>query len=209
MENNMTEKLEHINETHEDFIGVYENALSSDFCEVAMAQFDYLEDKGFAYTRKEGGDAKTMRDDSAMGTVDLMRDSSELLDISIPTLVSEEFRAGVKYCLGRYIDKFDILNKDRLVNNMNKIQKTYIGGGYHVWHFEDGAPEVALRRLTYVVYLNDVEEGGETEFLYQGKRFKPKQGTVVLFPAGFTHVHRGNPPLSNNKYIYTGWFNQY
>ena len=44
-----------------------------------------------------------------------------------------------------------------------------------------------------MVYLNDVTEGGETEFLYQKCRFKPKKMWIV-WPAQFTHVHRGNPP---------------
>jgi hypothetical protein len=55
-----------------------------------------------------------------------------------------------------------------------------------------------------MVYLNDVDEGGETEFLYQQVKIKPKRGTVVIWPGGFTHLHRGNPPLKN-KYIATGW----
>ena len=56
-----------------------------------------------------------------------------------------------------------------------------------------------------MLYLNDVKEGGETEFLYQHKRYQPKEGTLLIFPAGFTHTHRGNPPISNDKYIVTGW----
>ena len=51
----------------------------------------------------------------------------------------------------------------------------------------------------------DRDEGGETEFLYQSMRVKPKQGTLLIWPAAFTHTHRGNPPLSNEKYIVTGW----
>ena len=54
-------------------------------------------------------------------------------------------------------------------------------------------------------YLNDVEEGGETEFLYQSRRIKPKQGTMVICPSSFTHTHRGNPPLKGDKYMINGW----
>ena len=56
-----------------------------------------------------------------------------------------------------------------------------------------------------MLYLNTVEEGGETEFLYQSVRFKPVKNTLLIWPAGYTHTHRGNPPLSNEKYIVTGW----
>ena len=56
-----------------------------------------------------------------------------------------------------------------------------------------------------MIYLNDVEEGGETEFLYQKIRIKPKSNMGLIWPGGFTHTHRGNPPLSGTKYILTGW----
>jgi hypothetical protein len=59
--------------------------------------------------------------------------------------------------------------------------------------------------MTFILYLNDIDEGGETEFLYYPKRVKAKQGRLILWPAGFTHTHRGNPPLSNTKYVMTGW----
>ena len=70
---------------------------------------------------------------------------------------------------------------------------------------ETGGTATSKRLLAYTIYLNDVEEGGETEFLYYPKRIKAKKGTLCLFPCGFTHTHRGNPPISNIKYIATGW----
>ena len=54
-------------------------------------------------------------------------------------------------------------------------------------------------------YLNDVESGGETEFYFQKRSIKPRKGTVVIAPAGFTHTHRGNVPISGDKYIITSW----
>jgi len=55
------------------------------------------------------------------------------------------------------------------------------------------------------MYLNEIEEGGETEFLYLNKRVKSKAGRVIIFPAGFTHTHRGNPPINQTKYILSSW----
>ena len=58
-----------------------------------------------------------------------------------------------------------------------------------------------------MIYLNDIEEGGETEYQYQLRRIKPTTGTVVMFPAGMTHVHKGNLVMGQeNKYIVTGWY---
>jgi hypothetical protein len=64
---------------------------------------------------------------------------------------------------------------------------------------------MAKRVLVYSIYLNTVEDGGETEFLYQSQRVKPVKGRIVIWPAGFPYVHRGNPPLSGEKYIVTSW----
>ena len=79
-------------------------------------------------------------------------------------------------------------------------------GGFHTWHCERGSSDYGSRCLTWTIYLNDIHEGGETEFLYQHLRVKPNEGSLVIFPASYTHVHRGNPPLKEAKYIITGWF---
>jgi hypothetical protein len=87
-----------------------------------------------------------------------------------------------------------------------KIQKTLPTEGYHVWHLEHNRGyEYEARAFVFSIYLNDVEEGGETEFLNFSKRVQPKKGRIVIWPAGFPYVHRGNPPLSGEKYILTSW----
>ena len=60
------------------------------------------------------------------------------------------------------------------------------------------------RILTYLFYLNTIEEGGETEFI-DGTKIKPEAGKLLFFPATWTYVHKGNTPISSNKYICTGW----
>jgi hypothetical protein len=87
-----------------------------------------------------------------------------------------------------------------------KLQKTLPTEGYHIWHIEHQKGfEMESRAFVYSIYLNDVEEGGETEFLHFSKRVKPKKGRIVIWPAAFPYLHRGNPPLSGEKYILTSW----
>tara|TARA_R110002012_G_scaffold238372_1_gene412164 strand:- start:2944 stop:3537 length:594 start_codon:yes stop_codon:yes gene_type:complete len=87
-----------------------------------------------------------------------------------------------------------------------KIQKTLPTEGYHVWHIEHGKGyQNECRAFVFSIYLNDVEEGGETEFLNFSKRVQPKKGRIVIWPAAFPYLHRGNPPLSGEKYILTSW----
>ena len=87
-----------------------------------------------------------------------------------------------------------------------KIQKTLPTEGYHVWHIEHGKGfDNEARAFVFTIYLNDIKEGGETEFLHFSKRVQPKTGRIVIWPAGFPYLHRGNPPLKGSKYILTSW----
>jgi hypothetical protein len=96
--------------------------------------------------------------------------------------------------------------RDKFFYTGVKIQKTLPTEGYHIWHVEHGKGyDNEPRAFVYSIYLNDVEEGGETEFLHFSKRVKPKKGRIVIWPAAFPYLHRGNPPLSGEKYILTSW----
>lgn len=100
---------------------------------------------------------------------------------------------------------FQELNGNVKIWDCPKIQKTQPGEGYHIWHCETFTRLTRDRVLAYMLYLNDVDEGGETEFLHQHCRYKPTKGDFMLWPGYFTHAHRGNPPISGHKYIATGW----
>ncbi|MHB2016069.1 MAG: 2OG-Fe(II) oxygenase [Candidatus Xenobia bacterium] len=105
----------------------------------------------------------------------------------------------------------------RLIRHMYRfgtinLQKYSQGeGGYPHWHSEiypqanDPECDALHRVLLFMYYLNDVAEGGETEFFYQERKLRPTRGQLVIAPSGFTHTHRGNVPLSSDKYILTSW----
>jgi hypothetical protein len=83
-------------------------------------------------------------------------------------------------------------------------------GGYFAWHSEvsaaDPSGEKLHRALPFMFYLNDVAEGGETEWFHQRRLVAPRRGTLAIWPAHFTHTHRGRTPHSEHKYIVTSWF---
>lgn len=93
------------------------------------------------------------------------------------------------------------------ISNPYNIQKYDPGYNYKHWHTETGGPEKGkfLRHLTFMTYLNDIERGGETEYLYQNLKVKPQKGLTLIWPAGWTHPHRGIPAVDEDKYIVTGW----
>jgi hypothetical protein len=87
------------------------------------------------------------------------------------------------------------------------VQKYEPEFNYKFPHIEDPGPREGklIRNLTFATYLNDVEEAGETEFVYQKVKVKPKKGLTVIFPAGWTHPHFGRAAPNEIKYIITGW----
>jgi hypothetical protein len=82
-------------------------------------------------------------------------------------------------------------------------------GGYPHWHSEiypkEASCETLHRVLLWTIYLNDVPQDGETEFLFQSRKIKPQEGSLLIAPAGFTHTHCGNTPKGSDKYIATSW----
>jgi hypothetical protein len=71
------------------------------------------------------------------------------------------------------------------------------------WHVDAGNHASCGRFLAMILYLNDVKDGGSTEFLHQKINVQPEAGSILWFPPGFEYVHRGNPPISNDKFIIT------
>ena len=85
-----------------------------------------------------------------------------------------------------------------------QIQWYKPGEGFYAWHV-DGAHGHSDRALVFTTYLNDVTDGGGTEFHHQRMVTSPVKGKTVIFPAALTHVHRGVVSPTQHKYLLTGW----
>tara|TARA_X000000368_G_scaffold415675_1_gene407899 strand:- start:1803 stop:2438 length:636 start_codon:yes stop_codon:yes gene_type:complete len=110
--------------------------------------------------------------------------------------------------IGSYFEEYECLKIRRMEHKICKLQRTKPSQGFHAWHSDQGG-DLSFRQLVTLLYLNDDFEGGETEFLHQSLRIKPQAGKFVIFPAFWTHLHRGNPPMGGNKYILTSWVEEY
>jgi hypothetical protein len=81
--------------------------------------------------------------------------------------------------------------------------KKYLNDGNDLFdtHVDASSSETMKRFFAFFWYLNDVDEGGETEFLNLDLKVKPKAGRLVMFPPMWMYPHKGHPPISNNKYL--------
>lgn len=191
-----------------DFIGVWENFVPPSVCQKTINFFEETLKVSTFYNEDLANDEFGILDgtgqfqDGSLGRKDL----SILLNYSNPKL-NYELQQYLTACTHHYIDTYDQLKNAKLIAEDNKMQKTPPGGGYHVWHYENAGYGHHARELVWAIYLNDMPDGeAETEFLYQKRRIKPTVGTVVIWPAGMTHVHKGNTVFTQDKYILTGWF---
>jgi hypothetical protein len=120
------------------------------------------------------------------------------------TDVDAKLYAALARGVQAYQKRYPILGTFRLRDRGYMIQRTLPGEKYD-WHSDVATPDTAPRQFIGLWYLNTVEAGGETEFLEQKIRIKPEQGCLLLFPAFWTHVHRGCPPISGTKYTAISW----
>jgi len=141
-----------------------------------------------------------------------VKDSLDLIvalkDFSQPTM--RKYLVDLMQVVQAYVDKYPT-NREvaswAITEDIN-IQYYPPGAGYKKWHTERAskmAPYVN-RHLVFMTYLNDLHDQGETEFLHQKIKAKPRKGLTLIWPADWTHVHRGIVSASEEKYIITGWF---
>ena len=189
-----------------DFIGIFPDVYPEGFCEHMVVEFDRNQQLGAGTDRQNGeGVAKHRKND-----YQLFSDDNNIISAKFKDKYPRDiFFEGLQRCFEIYGNEFSVIKNIKLNCKNMKMQKTSSGGGYHVWHSEQGNGNQANRGLVYSLYLNTLpkEANGETEFLYQQRRINPVENTMVLWPAAFTHAHRGNPVYGDNtKYIITGWF---
>lgn len=201
--------MEEIQSKYTDFIGMYSNVFSDEYCDHMISEFERFHNGGLCGDRQSyEGEYKFNKQDEFTALNILYHEPSFFYEEPAMNV----FWNGLQSCFDLYTNEYDVLKVQGLLCSQVKMQKTVPGSGYHLWHFEQaGSSNVnhSGRCLVYSVYLNTLDEdaAGETEFLYQRLRIKPKKGSVAIWPAGFTHTHRGNVVHGNDaKYIITGWF---
>jgi hypothetical protein len=193
-----------MNPQYNEFIGMYQNVFPDGFCSHVISEFERLLSSGSCGNRQDGeGAPKTSKEDFHC----FLNINNQPLSLFGGDNVIDIFMNSLQNCFDDYTKKYDILEYYNLLCTSVKMQKTVPGAGYHHWHCEQGKDRDAARCLVYSAYLNDIDDAGETEFLYQKLRIPPKENTMVIWPAAFTHTHRGNVVHGiKSKYIITGWF---
>lgn len=193
---------------NDPFIYINPNALNKMVCKDIIKMFDLDEKKGQGIVT--GGYRPAVKNALNLD-----------IKVNIPkwtkiynALVKEICRNIKKYMkqIGTFSNgiMIDTIGLDFAQFDDPMIQKYIKNEGKFEYHddFRCDYDNNRYRVFTYIFYLNDVFEGGETEILFGKHKIKPSAGKLLLFPASWTYPHCGKMPYSNDKYIITGWIYQ-
>ncbi|MBW3050155.1 2OG-Fe(II) oxygenase [Prochlorococcus marinus XMU1403] len=110
-------------------------------------------------------------------------------------------------CYKNYIEEWPFLKElaQKLEIGSFNLQRYKPGQHFKKIHTERLSIDSSHRVFAFMTYLNDVEEGGSTYFSHYDLEIQPRKGLTLIWPAEWTHAHRGNILRKGSKYIITGW----
>ena len=156
--------------------------------------------------------AKQMKGRSTTGVNPNVKDTIDITikpkEIILPG--NEAFKAYFEElfeCYKNYIEEWPFLKElaQKLEIGSFNLQRYKPGQHFKKIHTERLSIDTSHRVFAFMTYLNDVEEGGSTYFSHYDLEIQPRKGLTLIWPAEWTHAHRGNILREGSKYIITGW----
>lgn len=178
-----------------NFIEQYDNNLKKDYCDFIIKLYN-------KENPKPSPTVIGIDTDKKLGThIPLTFETSKsVLNMTINNYLG----ACLFKNINSYNEKYKLESIDEFALQSDyHIQKFEEGGGYFAPHCEH-SPYESNRILVWMLYLNDAKSG--TRFHHYNKTYRAKSGRMLIWPAGWTHLHSGVTPNKGDKYIITGWF---
>jgi prolyl 4-hydroxylase len=173
------------------FVQVFDEALDPDFCARLLESFDQL---ARFHSRNGRGVMKQLQA-SAWTELNLGKVANKSLQ--------QFFQEQAATFLTEYNNNAPMAIPVPLRPRMEDLRiKRYIveEGDRFEPHF-DALDYTCNRYMVFLWYLNDVADGGETEFCNLDLRIAARAGRLLMFPPYWMFQHAGLPPRSNDKYI--------
>ena len=183
-----------------NFIEVFDDALSSVDCKYII---DYMNTSGLMKT----GSVKTPEETRVVYKYKI---SSEMgIDIQDKNPINDIIGISLHHQIEKYKElhpQLDQLAKWGVRETYN-LQKYEPNQGYFALHCENAGLVDGMKRvLAWMFYLNTVTDDGGTYFDNYDLTLNAVEGRCVIWPAYWTHMHRGIVSKTESKYIVTGWF---
>ena len=173
-------------------------------CDSILKMFDDAHDRGLTFAGQSGAMGQA-RPEIKASTDFWLNDCDKL---GPPEKYRwPEYQAELNGFIDIYLDKYKFFEYGGMFTSRHlpQIQWYKPGEGYHKWHIDGAQMNSCDRAMVYMTYLNDVTEGGGTMFYHQNVTTKAVKGKTLIFPAAYTHLHKGEISKTQHKYILTGW----
>ena len=173
-------------------------------CDSIIKMFDDAHDRGLTFAGQSGAMGQA-RPEIKASTDFWLNDCDKL---GPPEKYRwPEYQAELNGFIDLYLDKYKFFEYGGMFTSRHlpQIQWYKPGEGYHKWHIDGAQMTSCDRAMVYMTYLNDVTEGGGTMFYHQNVTTKAVKGKTLIFPAAYTHLHKGEISETQHKYILTGW----
>lgn len=168
--------------------------ISRDLCRSIIENYEQDLRKHPGHTVGSRGETKA--NDPVKVSTDL-----QITNEGVWTAVHEELHLAVTRLVLSVATQFPSLQVWPLRTTGYKVQHYRRNEGHFKWHFDALGPGAWDRQLALIIYLNSVADGGETCFHRQNLKVRPVAGNAVLFPTFWTHMHCGEIPRSEDKYV--------
>ena len=189
-------KLGKKKETH--FIGSW-NIKNDSLCKEIISFFD--ENK----TLQKQGNTTFGKDYTKKRTTDINIKPNDLKNDKFKCFniyIEELYKCFIDYQLQWPFLKSIV--KDVDIGSFN-VQKYSKGDHFSQIHTERTGLRTSNRLFAWMTYLDNVEDGGTTNFLHYDIKIKPEIGKTLIWPAEWTHAHSGEILNNGEKHIITGW----
>jgi prolyl 4-hydroxylase len=187
----MTDLIDKSNSTLASFIRCYDDALSKDFCAQMIQEFERHANLHTVLGRGSHAGMEA----SAWTELDLKPFDGEALRQMLLTQI-KKYLAAYNEAVNLTLPVVDYGTYQSL-----RIKRYRAGQDEGFQPHYDAGGNLSHRYLVFLWYLNDVAEGGETEFCDLGLKFSARAGRLLVFPPYWMYQHAGLPPISNDKYI--------
>jgi len=191
-------KIDITNNKNPNFIGAY-NIENNLLCEKIVSFFEENKDLQSQGATGEGVDEKIKK------STDITIYPNNLKEEKF--LIFKDYLNSLNQCYQDYRETYPFLKQfiKKVDLGYFNIQRYLPGGHFANLHSERTSLQNLHRLFAWMTYLNDVDDGGTTDFDYFDIKVKPEKGKTLIWPAEWTHAHTGSILKSGKKYIITGW----
>ena len=183
----------------DNLIQVYDDVIDKDSCNTLIGKFETHEEQHETVYQEDGDEKIAFKQLQMIQFKEWESVQSGMLELFQDYIVRYKIDCNIKTKQWPTEYGYEAIRMKRYLNNDSDRFDPHVDVLNH---------DTSRRFLAFFIYINDVDEGGETKFLNFQKpgtfipfTVTPKRGRLLMFPPMWPWYHAGLKPESGNKYL--------